>query len=156
VVVIKQKNAGWLQKLLKRYRNESELAVGWPTGTDATSVKYPDGTPVVLVAAVNNFGSQSRGIPARPFMTKGQQPAIERTAPIAQRLVPKINAGKATIEDVLEVMGPFAVGEFQEAITGATYAPNAPETVKKKGSSKPLIDTGLMRQSMTYVVRKPR
>ncbi len=32
------------------------------------------------------------------------------------------------------------------------WAPNAPSTIKRKGSSRPLVDTGALRQSITYVV----
>lgn len=34
------------------------------------------------------------------------------------------------------------------------WAPNAPATIRAKGSDKPLIDTGELRKSITYVVRK--
>lgn len=156
MVVIKRKNPGWLEKLLARYRNESELAIGWPAGSRATSIRYPDGTSVVLVAAVNNFGSQSRGIPARPFMTESQAPAIAATAPVAAKLMPQLNAGRISAAEILERMGPFAVGAFQTTITDFAWTPNAASTVADKKSSKPLLDTGLMRSSLTYVVRKPR
>jgi hypothetical protein len=32
------------------------------------------------------------------------------------------------------------------------WAPNAPSTIAAKGSSRPLIDTGAMRKSITFVV----
>ena len=34
------------------------------------------------------------------------------------------------------------------------FAPNAESTIKKKGSDQPLIDTGYMRQSVNYVVKR--
>jgi len=33
------------------------------------------------------------------------------------------------------------------------WAPNSPRTVKRKGSDRPLIDTGQLRKSITYVIR---
>lgn len=33
------------------------------------------------------------------------------------------------------------------------WAPNSPRTIKVKGSAKPLIDTGELRKSITYVIR---
>jgi len=33
------------------------------------------------------------------------------------------------------------------------WAPNAPTTIKSKGSEKPLIDEGTLRQSITYVIK---
>lgn len=186
-VVIKQKNPGWLKKLLQRYENDAVLAVGYPA-TETGGIKYPDGTSVIMVAAVNNFGANIQhpggtsyvirdgkaqfvsssfvgpvhgitgahqiDIPARPFMTDGAQPALEATTPIAEALIPAINAGKATPEQVLEKMGPFAAAAFRQTITEGAWEPNSSATERRKGSSKPLIDTGLMRNSLTYAVRK--
>lgn len=152
-VEIKQRDPGWLKRLLQRYSSDSVLAVGYPA-SETGGIRYPDGTPVVLVAAVNNFGSSTRGIPDRPFMSEGAEPAIEATAPIAAALIPALNAGRATVEDILGDMGPFAEAAFKEKITQGPWEPNADSTVAEKGSSSPLIDTGLLRNSLTHVVRK--
>lgn len=150
---IKQKNPGWLDKLLKRYDNDEVLAIGYPAA-ETGGIRYPDGTSVVLVATVNNFGSQSQGIPARDFMSQGGAPAVEATAPIAEALVPLLNQGKVTPADILRDMGPFAEAAFKAKLTEGPWEPNAPATITKKGSSRPLIDTGLLRNSLTHVVRK--
>lgn len=152
-VTIKQKNPGWLQKLLKAYDNQDVLAVGYPA-SETGSLRYPDGTSVILVAAVNNFGSAGRGIPARPFMVEGAEPAIEATQPIAAALIPLLNQGKVTPAEILKQMGPFAEAAFKKKLTDGPWEPNAPSTVAAKGSSRPLIDTGLLRNSLTHVVRK--
>jgi phage gpG-like protein len=110
---------------------------------------------VAFVAAVNNFGSASRNIPARPFMTESAAPALKATAPVAAIMVKAVNRGKATVEQALQEMGPFAVGAFQTTITDTAWVPNAARTVREKQSAKPLIDTGLLRSSLTFVVRKP-
>lgn len=34
------------------------------------------------------------------------------------------------------------------------WAPNRPATIRRKGSDRPLIDTGALRRSITYVVRE--
>lgn len=150
-----QKNPGWLDRLLKRYKDESVLAVGYPA-SETGGIKYPDGTPVTLVAAVNNFGSQSRRIPARSYMEAGAQAALAGDAgKIAAELVPLLNEGKITIEEILKQMGPFAEASFKEVFTGVEWEPNAESTIEAKGSSQPLIDTGLLRNSLTHVVRKP-
>lgn len=154
-VIIKRKNPGWLEKLVKRYGERAELAIGWPASTSAVGIKYPDGTQVAFVAAVNNFGSASRNIPARPFMTESAAPALKATAPVAAIMVKAVNRGKATTEQALQEMGPFAVGAFQTTITDTAWVPNAARTVREKQSAKPLIDTGLLRSSLTFVVRKP-
>lgn len=152
-VEIKQRDPGWLKRLLQRYSSGSVLAVGYPA-SETGGIRYPDGTSVIMVAAVNNFGSSTRGIPARPFMIEGAEPAIEATAPIAAALIPALNAGRATAADILGDMGPFAEAAFKEKITQGPWEPNADSTVAEKGSSSPLIDTGLLRNSLTHVVRR--
>ncbi len=152
-VTIKQKNPNAIADVLKRYRNNKQLAVGYPIGTDGVSTKYPDGTPVLLVAAANNFGAPSRGIPARDFMDQGGVRALEKTGPIAAELVKQLNAGDITIDQLLETLGPVAVAEFQQTIIDISDPPNAPSTVEEKKSSNPLVDTGLMNQSLTHIVR---
>lgn len=157
VARVVQSSPGWLRELVQRYEKAGEavLALGWPKGTSNVGIKYPDGTPVLLVAAVNHFGSPSRKIPARPFMSTGALEAVKATAPILEVMAVAINAGKATPEQALTEMGPFAQAAMQAAIAnGKQYEPNKPSTVRRKKSSNPLNDTGLMRQSLTWQVRK--
>ncbi len=152
-VTIKQKNPNAIADVLKRYRNSKELAIGYPIGTTGVSTKYPDGTPVLLVAAANNFGAPSRGIPARDFMGQGGIRALEKTGPIAAELIPKLNAGEITVDRILEILGPVAVAEFQQTIIDIKDPPNSERTIEEKGSSNPLVDTSLMNQSLTSIVR---
>lgn len=148
-----QKNPGWLAKLLKSYDNKEVLAVGYPA-SETGGIAYPDGTPVTLVAAVNNYGSQSMGIPARPFMQEGAVAAIAGDAGnVAAELIPLLNKGKITPAQILKEMGPFAEASFKGVFTGVSWTPNADYTVLRKGSSQPLIDTGLLRNTLTHVVR---
>ena len=60
----------------------------------------------------------------------------------------------ASGEQILKKIGIFQKDLIQEKITEGEFAPNAASTVKKKGSSKPLIDTGRMRQSVNYVIKE--
>ena len=152
-VKIEQKNPGWLERLKKRYKDNKVLAIGYPKGTSGTSTMYPDGQPVVLVAATNNFGSKSRGMPARPFMTLAAEPALKAVSPFQEKAVKSLNEGKTTKEKILDISGSIAVGIFQDTITQLSTPANAESTIKAKKSSNPLIDTGLMRQTLTYVVR---
>jgi hypothetical protein len=39
-------------------------------------------------------------------------------------------------------------------IVQGPFTPNAPSTIRKKKSARPLIHTGHMRQSIRYVVKK--
>lgn len=56
------------------------------------------------------------------------------------------------LDTALEIIGQIAVGKVQTYMTDLKTPPNAKSTVAKKGSSNPLIDTGAMRQSVTYSI----
>lgn len=57
-------------------------------------------------------------------------------------------------ERILRIAGAFLEGKIKEKITYSDpdWPPLKPETVKRKGSSKPLIDTGKLRNSITHKV----
>jgi len=87
-------------------------------------------------------------------MTEGAKAALSGDAgKIAAELVPLLNKGKITVAEILKQMGPFAEASFKGVFTGVAWEPNADYTVEKKGSSQPLIDTGLLRNTLTHVVR---
>ena len=43
---------------------------------------------------------------------------------------------------------------MKKIFIAGTFAPDAPATARRKKSSRPLIDTGLLRQSIKYKVAK--
>ena len=61
-------------------------------------------------------------------------------------------AGKRTKDEVLELLGQQCVGQIQERISEGIDPPNAPSTIRQKGSSTPLIDTGALRSAVNYRV----
>jgi hypothetical protein len=54
----------YLADLSRKVKSASQLKVGFLEGAT-----YPDGTSVAMVAAIQNFGAPSKGIPPRPFFT---------------------------------------------------------------------------------------
>ena len=92
-------------------------------------------------------------IPARPFFRQSyenHQSELQAVCVQAAKIV--ISGG--TSDDALNTIGAFAVGLVQEEIVNGNFEPNAPSTIRKKKSDKPLIDTGHMRQGIHYVKRK--
>ena len=41
---------------------------------------------------------------------------------------------------------------MQHQMVEGEFVPNAPSTIRKKGSDKPLIDTGQLRQGVSYKI----
>lgn len=106
---------------------------------------------IVMRAIWNHFGTK-RGIPARPFLRNAMRGNLGKYRQQLKTAAPLIIKGLKNTHNVLSRLGIQAVGDIQKSITSLRTPPNAPSTIARKGSSNPLIDTGEMRQSTTYVV----
>lgn len=133
-----------LADIARRLKQGGALKVGFLEGA-----KYPNGTSVALVAAVQNFGAPGRGIPARPFfsnMVEAKSPAW----PGALGALLK-NTGY-DVDAALKLMGEEIKGQLQQSIRDTNSPPLSPLTIERKGFEKPLIDTGHMINSVDYEV----
>lgn len=106
---------------------------------------------------VQEHGSPLWQSPPRPVL----EPAIkahdkELSNGLKDAYQKAFNGDQAGFEDGLKGVGlrtqNFARDWFEDERNG--WEPNAEATIKAKGSDKPLIDTGDMRKSITFVVRK--
>jgi len=104
----------------------------------------------VLQYAIWNHYGTSRGTPARPFITV----AIYKNRSKLQAHMKTIAFGAirsgTSLESGLAKLGAYATGLIQDQIASSMPPPNAPSTVQQKGSSGTLIDTGRLRQSVTW------
>ena len=105
---------------------------------------------------IESHGSPLWHSPPRPII----EPAIEKSktqiaAILKTALQSALNADEQGARQGLEKAGQFASGEvkvyFDDPNNG--WAPNSPITIKAKGSARPLVDTGSLKQAITYVVR---
>jgi hypothetical protein len=60
--------------------------------------------------------------------------------------------GKTSVPRALKRIGLFATKLVKKKIREGPFVPNALSTILRKGSSKPLIDTGRLRQSITHEI----
>lgn len=105
---------------------------------------------VAQVASYNEFGTEDKDgktrIHARPFIRgtyeKRRQDIIDHTAKFLYR----------DPENVLGHVGLYVVSLIQEEIRKGIAPENSKYTIARKGSSKPLIDTGQLINSITYKV----
>ena len=98
------------------------------------------------VALWNEFGTER--IPARPFLRNAQNKAIARGEKIVQVRMEE----NADVEQICKDIGLMLQDEIKNQISHGTFVPNAPSTIKRKGSSRPLVDTGNLRQSTHWGV----
>ena len=54
----------------------------------------------------------------------------------------------------MRMAGTVAQNAARAWMNNEHLAPNRPSTIRMKGSDQPLIDTGSLRKSIIYVVRK--
>lgn len=110
-----------------------------------------DGVDMVDIAMFNELGTVR--IPSRPFLRDSVDAHTDEINAFLQSMRSQLVRGSSA-EQILKKIGVFQKGLIQEEIVNGDFVPNSPETIKRKGSDKPLIDTGRMRQSINYVIQE--
>jgi hypothetical protein len=121
------------------------LRVGFLEGSN-----YPDGTPVAMIAMIQNFGAPAAGIPARPFFSNMVK---EKSPDWGDDLSEALDRNDFDGEKSLGELGDKIRGQIQKAIIDTNEPPLSPQTIARKGFSKPLIDTSNMINSVNYEVK---
>lgn len=156
---------------------EMEVLVGIPS-TNAGRQNTPISNAVL--GYVHEFGEPKHNIPPRPFLIPGVTNVLDQTAEGLRRAAEYYLNGKP--DDAfkqLHAVGMRAANSVKRKITTGPFVPLKPATVaarlrktkrgrlilsnlRSKGTDlgkwgqanlKPLIDTGQMRQAVTYIVR---
>ena len=128
-----------LSEMAAKLSTAGELRVGFLEGAT-----YPDGTPVALVAAAQNFGAPTVGLPPRPFFDRMvRDNEAGWGALIAQGLARSGGDARAA----LEFAGRIMVEQLQASILAGGFTPLKPETIRRKGFDTQLIDTSHMLNS---------
>lgn len=138
------KLADRLKEIAAKAERSKEVKVGFVSGAT-----YPDGTPVAMVAAIQNFGAPEAGIPPRPFFTlmvetkKGEWP---------KQLGDVLKTADFDSDLALSRMGMLISGELQQSIRDTNDPALSEATIKAKGFEKPLVDSGHMLNSVQWQV----
>ncbi len=154
-ITLNQKNPDWIRQLTMRMNEQDklEIAVCFPLVSPGVGVPhYPTGASIIDVAIWNEFGT-SGGLPPRPFMQKATPDLQSNFKRQLQAAQPRINSGQLDARTAYEAVSVESEGIMKGSIDSGGFAPNAPETIKRKGSAQPLIDTGAMRNHVTSKVR---
>lgn len=117
-----------------------------------------DGVAVVQYATWNENGVAGKKgkwkIPPRPFIKGWVDANRKQIESTMQKLYSQVASGNTTADDALNRLGIYAKSGIQSYIRNGNFVPNSPATIKIKGSSKPLIDSGTLRNSVNYEVEK--
>ena len=141
-------NLAKFKQLIEQLKAGGEKAVyvGFPAEFNE-KVEGSDNFNLASLAAVLEFGNER--IPSRPFL---RQTLAENQNKYIELFVNLIGKG-LSVEQVYEQIALIAQGDVQLNIAKGDWVANAKSTIKRKGSSKPLIDTGKMRQSVRGIVK---
>lgn len=140
--------------LPKRISGPTRVKVGFPAGqADQDNVNK---------AVWNEFGTAGGAsgggwggpIPERPFMRNSARNNRSKYIAAMKADAPLILRGTTALGTTLSKLGNLAVFDIQAEITSLRSPPNSPVTIALKGSSNPLIDSGEMRQSVSFKVDK--
>lgn len=102
------------------------------------------------VAAAHEFGTDK--IPQRSFIRATVDLKAAVIAAEQEKLAAQVAEGKITPEVAMERLGAAVQGMVQTRIAEGIGPALKPATVARKGSDKPLVDTGQLRSSVTYQV----
>ena len=102
----------------------------------------------------NTVGNPAKNVPPRPLLEPAIEYHIDKLTEKMKAAALKALEGKSSYNNELELVGAlglqYVIGWFDHPANG--WEANSPMTIKAKGSSQPMIDTGAMKQSLTYVI----
>lgn len=138
--------------------------VGWFSDSDYFDVTKKD-TSVASVAATQEFGDPINHIPPRPFMRPTIKARERRWLTLAKNLFKEVVKEKITLEQAMDLLGAFAVGDIKTKISAIRSPALAKSTVRRriaelaentkitKSIRKPLVHTGTMLNTLTHVTQ---
>lgn len=144
---------GAAAKTVRAHKGGEDADAG--EGADEDDDEEDKSEPLTLleVAAIHEFGL---GVPRRSFIADWADENRENHYRQLLKMAKAIVKGKvASLDQAFERLGNLYVGEVQKRIAQGIEPPLAQSTIDRKGSSKPLIDTGQLRSSIRYRIGKP-
>lgn len=111
-----------------------------------------DGVSLAAIGMFNEFGTKHS--PERSFIRTAFDENTPGLIDAAGKLTQAVIDDAMTPDNAIRVLGELHQGQVVDKIDEITTPPNAPSTIARKKSSKPLIDTGDMRAAVRYLIRK--
>lgn len=158
---IQRKRKGVLERMIRAFKKQNpKVLVGFPSGSSSQSN--------IMKAIYNEFGTKGSGkgfstprgggfggpIPERPFMRNAMRANHGKYRAAMKESALPILLGQTSPVAVLSKLGIMAAVDIQEEITSLSSPPNSPTTIRLKGSSNPLVDTGEMRGAVTWKIER--
>lgn len=107
-----------------------------------------EGMTVGDIATIHEFGAPAAGIPARSFVRGWYDEQFTEIASVLKQEIGAAMKGTRPMGVAFERAALRLEGSIKGRIRRHIPPPLAPATVKRKGSSTPLIDTGQLIQAI--------
>lgn len=91
-------------------------------------------------------------IPSRPFMKQSADRNGKKWQSLSDDLTGQVFFRQMTVPAALARLGSVMQGDIQDTITGGKFKKLHPFTARRKKSSRPLVDTGQLRQAVSFKV----
>lgn len=137
-----------LEKLLEKMAKAPHVAVG--ILQDKVVSK---GFSMLDLALVHEFGSKDGRIPQRSFIRSTCDAKQKEHLNLMAKVQGMYLAGKIAMKQALHTIGSVVEKDIVQSINRGIEPDLKPATIKRKKSSKPLIDTGRLKGSITHDVR---
>lgn len=137
-----------------QYLKDYEIYIGIPM--ESNSASSDSSIRLAELLYIHENGSPVRGIPARPVLEASMNHNKELISENVEKVLKYATDGNLDgLKTAMEKLGLLVSGKAKSYFTeGNAWAPNTPETIKRKGSDKPLIDTGTTQKAITHVIDK--
>lgn len=136
----------------------AHVVAGFPQG-DPKAMRDNGEMSNAALAAIHNavetqYGSPGHNVPPRPFMDGAMK---DKTALRELRIMQigglrRVMRGTADLKQTMGKIGERMVDAIKDSIRDGNWKANAPSTIARKGSSRPLIDTAQMINSVSHKV----
>ena len=154
-------NLDGLKNLNKAFEDKIQTKVGILAGNNKRNPDADEQDPPTnaQLGLTHEVGSFTRGIPARSWL---RMPLQYKSKEIQNFIFKRSKAisedmADGSLQQLYEHLGITAIGFIQTAFETrgwGQWKPNAPSTVRQKGSDAPLIDSSQLREAVTYEVKK--
>ena len=143
-----------LREWIKRIGKNVKIKVGvLGTAPGRTKTKTESGGTIPTPQEVATWNEQGTSrIPARSFIRAPFEANAVANQAFAKEGLQRAVRGEYTFTQIMNRLGLRIVGQMVTAMSAGVAPANAASTIARKGSSKPLIDTGQMRSSVTYAI----
>ena len=114
----------------------------------------PDEMTVFQIGMIHEFGVPEKNIPRRSFIRVPIENNIKKITKLIENNHKLVSENAMSAEVALSRIGIKAQNTIKESFRNIDWKPLKRATIKRKGSSRPLIDTGQLIGSISYIVEK--